>query len=407
MVRLGLDRIARLVDLPLVQWRAIHVAGTNGKGSICTYASALLQATSIRHGSFTSPHLIDRWDCIRLHGKTISEVSFHVIEKRVRQLAVERKVDASPFELLTATAFHAFSESAVELAVVEVGMGGRQDATNVLRDPLVTVISKIGLDHQAFLGNTLEEIAKEKAGIMKGGVPCIIDGTNAIEVMAVLEKVSKEIGVASLQVVDYNSAALPETARRLPNHQRANLACAITAVQTALERHGVKTELNKHIQALPNISVPGRLQEFSIENLTGRLEPVLLDGAHNRQSARVLADRVASLRNARCPITWLVAATKGKDLSDLFSPLIQPGDQVVTTRFGSVDGMLWIEAASRQELSKALPNFEVEHVDDVGDALELASTKAAGRPLVVAGSLYLVGEVHRLLRERSSIYHLS
>ena len=204
MIELGLGRISRLLkDIPIA-WRAIHVAGTNGKGSVCSYASAMLNAGSIKCGRFTSPHLIDRWDCITINDRVVDQRLFCQVEDVVKSRDQKNGIKASEFELLTATAFEIFNHEKVEVGVVEVGLGGRNDATNVLQDPLVTVITKIGKDHQSFLGNSLEEIAYQKAGIMKQNVACLVDGSNEGSVIDVLKQNAKESQAAPLTLIPQN-----------------------------------------------------------------------------------------------------------------------------------------------------------------------------------------------------------
>lgn len=197
MIELGISRIARLLQQTPLSWKAIHVAGTNGKGSISAYLSRLLAAGGIRCGRFTSPHLVDRWDCITIDEKVVQESLFRQIEASVKLRDQDLGIGASEFELLTATAFEIFNHERVEVGVVEVGMGGRRDATNVLDNVLVSVISKIGLDHQALLGDSIEQIAREKAGILKPDVPCVIDGTNSVEVLKTIQYRIRELGVDS------------------------------------------------------------------------------------------------------------------------------------------------------------------------------------------------------------------
>lgn len=200
MIRPGLERIALLLKGIHLPWKAVHVAGTNGKGSICAYLSALFHLTNIRCGRFTSPHLIDRWDCITVDEKPIAESIFRSVEERVKERNERHEIDASEFELLTATAFEIFAQERVEVAVIECGLGGRLDATNVIETPLVTVISKIGLDHQGLLGDTLKQIAFEKAGIIKTGATCVVDGTSNAEALAEIECIADEKGVDVKQI---------------------------------------------------------------------------------------------------------------------------------------------------------------------------------------------------------------
>ena len=188
MIKPGLARISQLLKNTALPWKAIHVAGTNGKGSVCAYLSAMLNADNIPFGRFTSPHLIDRWDCIMINGKTVDRELFVSTEDKVEKYNKTQGIGASEFELLTATAFTLFSQEKVKIGVVEVGMGGTEDATNILQDPAVTVITKIGEDHQKFLGSTKQEITDHKAGILKPGVPCVVDSTNDQQVIARIQE---------------------------------------------------------------------------------------------------------------------------------------------------------------------------------------------------------------------------
>ncbi|KAJ5665721.1 uncharacterized protein N7477_008169 [Penicillium maclennaniae] len=150
MIELGLSRVSSLLQQSSLTWKAIHIAGTNGKGSISAYLSHLLSNEGVRCGRFTSPHLIDRWDCITVGERVVQESLFRQIEDQVKLRDQRLGIGASEFELLTATAFEIFNHEKVEVGVIEVGMGGRLDATNILSDVLVSVIAKIGMDHQAF-----------------------------------------------------------------------------------------------------------------------------------------------------------------------------------------------------------------------------------------------------------------
>jgi folylpolyglutamate synthase len=242
MIELGLQRISRLLSQTHLPWRAIHVAGTNGKGSICVYISGMLEAynnssfrklskrPAIRHGRFTSPHLVDRWDCISINQKTVSSALFHEIEKKVLLRNATEDINASEFELLTATAFEIFTHEKVDIGVIEVGMGGRLDATNILGVPvdadhtsgesitralpLATAIAKIGLDHQSFLGTTLQAIASEKAGILKPTVPLVYDSSNPPEVHDTFQELAAKVGAPTPNPKDL-ILSTPESAEAL------------------------------------------------------------------------------------------------------------------------------------------------------------------------------------------------
>lgn len=409
MIEPGLVRIARLLKNTILPWRAIHVAGTNGKGSVCAYTSAMLTAGKIRCGRFTSPHLIDRWDCITIDENTVKENVFHEVEASVQARDKREGIRASEFELLTATAFEIFVREKVEIGVVEVGLGGRQDATNILRHPLVTIITKIGKDHELFLGDSLEEIADHKAGIMKEGVPCVIDATNASEILRVLERNAKEMEAGPLLCI---SAGVDDSNDWIWNvlsrenfevHQQINICLAINAVKFALERTHSLLEIQPLLQAIPQTLWPGRLQYVSIKEITDREPHVLLDGAHNAQSAEVLGSYVdAKLRGNGFPVTWVLAFSKGKDLGELLSRLVRPGDAILACRFGPVDGMPWVQSVDVEEILGATGALgipvQVHAATDMTHALCWATQISNNGPLVIAGSLYQVSDVSRLLR---------
>ncbi|KAK3985943.1 hypothetical protein QBC44DRAFT_146037 [Cladorrhinum sp. PSN332] len=401
MIDLGLTRITRLIQHTPQTWKAIHVAGTNGKGSICAYLSALLNASGSSCARFTSPHLIDRWDCIVIDGQPVSKSLFLEVEDVVKQRDRQDKIGATEFELLTATAFEIFHRQQVEFGVVEVGLGGKLDATNSLKQKAVTVIAKIGLDHQSFLGNTIGEIALQKAGIMRAGVPCVVDDSNEKSVLEVIKQHAREV-VAELHFPD--TGEIGKEMRDWEPHQKQNLASAYKAFKLAKPEN--ERPLGELLKAVREVSWPGRLQKLDIGRITGETKQVLLDGAHNTQSAEVLAAYVERhLRSPGEPVTWVVAATQGKDMDGILGLLLRPGDQVVAVRFQPVDGMPWVKPADPAELLRLAGQHGVEASalqdagSDVKKALVLAAEAAGDRPVVIAGSLYLVSSVLRLLRE--------
>jgi folylpolyglutamate synthase/dihydrofolate synthase len=476
MIELGLQRISQLLSKTHLPWRAIHVAGTNGKGSICVYISGMLEAYNnsslrklskkpvIRHGRFTSPHLIDRWDCISINQKTVSSALFHEIEKKVLSRNASEDINASEFELLTATAFEIFTHEKVDIGVIEVGMGGRLDATNILGVPvdgdssitralpLATAIAKIGLDHQSFLGTTLQAIASEKAGILKPTVPLVYDSSNPPEVHETFQKLALKIGaptpdpkdlvISSPESVQALAQTLPPsdiqaptlespttTTDNTPIHTRHNASVALQATILALSQLP-PTLSPSHISTAPGLlpallsipsqtTFPGRLQTLNIHTLTGRKQPILLDGAHNAQSAAVLAEAVAKLRAADsssgAEVTWLLAASDSKDIHELLRPLLKARDQFCAVEFGPVDGMPWVKAMAAAKVADAARAVLRENGDvggggesasvdsafgkDVVAGLREACRRADGGVMVVAGSLYLVGSVLRALRE--------
>ncbi|KAH8821131.1 Mur ligase [Xylogone sp. PMI_703] len=408
MIELGLQRISRLISHTPQSWKAIHVAGTNGKGSICAYLSSMLQATGIRCGRFTSPHLIDRWDCVNINGVPVRQSVFLEAEKLVQQRDKTESLKASEFELLTATAFECFAREKIEMGVIEVGLGGRLDATNVLENKVVTVISKIGLDHQSFLGNTIEEITWQKAGIMRPGVPCVVDRTNPSSVQKVIKDYAAEIGTEVI-LSSTDSALFDELSETsFEPHQWENLACAYTAYQLAYTKS--QSSLERLLPAVKGMTFPGRLQTIDISRMTGRKEPVILDGAHNGQSAEVLGAYVDKhLRPKASKVVWVLAASKGKELHEILKPLLRPEDCVAGVQFGPVDGMPWVEPMAPQDILATATKVGIDvsqqfnSGSDIPGALRWAVETAKGGPLVIAGSLYQVSDVLRLCRNAEQL----
>jgi folylpolyglutamate synthase/dihydrofolate synthase len=404
MIELGLGRISRLLRHTPQPWSAIHVAGTNGKGTICAYLSAMLHASGVRSGRFTSPHLIDRWDCITINEQAVQESVFQEAEDLVLKRNQIEEIGASKFELLTATAFEIFAQEKIEMGVIEVGLGGRLDATNAMENKTVTVISKIGLDHQSFLGNTIEEIAREKAGIMRPGVPCVLDKSNPHSVQKVVEAYAKKIGTDVILSSTESSFLDGLSEEDFEPHQWENLACAYTAFHLAYTK--LESPLHRLLPAIQNITWLGRLQTVDVRSVTGRSETVLLDGAHNVQSAEVLGSYVDKrLRKSTNKVTWVLAASQGKELEGILKPLLHPGDCVAAVKFGPVDGMPWVESMAPQDILAAASASGVDATQlynaegTVSGALRWAATVANGGPIVIAGSLYLVSDVLRLLRD--------
>ncbi|KAI2606425.1 FolC bifunctional protein [Hypoxylon fragiforme] len=403
MVNLGLARITALLKQTPQTWNAIHVAGTNGKGSICAYLTTMLRANKISCGRFTSPHLIEPRDCIFINDSIVSENKFRHFQGLVKKRNEEQSLGASEFELLTATAFEIFQSEEIEVGIIEVGLGGALDATNALKRKCVTVISKIGLDHQSFLGNTIEEIAVQKAGIMRKGVPCVVDSSNPKSVLDVMQRHAEETG-NDIHFTNYETNTLVEKLRdNLEPHECQNLACTYDAFQLAYPQQA--SSINILASAVQNMVWPGRLQWLSIEKITGRKDNILLDGAHNPQSAEVLSAFVKKhLRSSSKPITWVIAATLGKDISEMLKLLLHDGDSVATVEFGPVDQMPWVNPNKSGAILDTIRNCEIalssefDASTDVRSALSWASKLANEGPLVIAGSLYLVSDIFKLLK---------
>ncbi|KAK1468586.1 hypothetical protein CMEL01_00353 [Colletotrichum melonis] len=412
-ISLGLHRISRALEGVPQKWDAIHVAGTNGKGTTCTYLSALCKSFGISNGLFTSPYLIEPRDAIKINGTPVAQDVYADVNRKIiaddqARLSQDAAQEAlSLFEVTTLIAFGVFSRADVQMGIVEVGLGGRLDSTNALRRKTVTVITKIGLDHQAFLGNTLPEIAKEKAGIMMAGVPCVVDGSNPPEVLEVFRQHAASVSAPlhlttsqpGLLEALYDSELMP--------HQAQNMACAIAAFQLAYPHLNLSVE--KALPILKDVSHLGRLSWLNVEakHPSRKEKPILIDGAHNPQSAETLSTYVERrLREADKPVTWIVSVSKqdGKDAGGMLRTLLRPGDNVACVGFSRRETMPWVEPLPLQTLREMASNAGAKEVFESKDGLEEATRwaveTAKDGPVVLTGSLYLVGDAYRTLSKR-------
>ncbi|RLC60871.1 MAG: bifunctional folylpolyglutamate synthase/dihydrofolate synthase [Chloroflexota bacterium] len=399
--RFDLGRVVRLLGLldnPHHRFRSIHVAGTKGKGSTSAMLASILRAAGYRVGLYTSPHLHTFRERIRLDGEIISEGSVAALTERLQPL-VAQVPDLTTFEVITVLACEYFAENAADLVVLEVGLGGRLDATNVVT-PLVAVITPISFDHVQYLGHTLTAIATEKAGIIKPGVP-VVSAPQPAEALTVIEAVCLARG-APLTVVDRawtwrSEEATPEgqtfSARptggtwntyRLPllgNHQLGNAATALTTVDV-LRGLGIDIPSDAVVNGLANVHWPGRLE------VMGRHPWVVVDGAHNGDSAQKLAAALPALFPYRRMIL-VYGALAGHSVPDMLAALLPVADEVILTRVGNPRGVdpatLLVEVQARGR--------QAECVAPVGAALERALRIASAEDLVcVTGSLYVVAD---------------
>ena len=486
MIDLTLHRIQRLAALlPVYTRPTCHIAGTNGKGSVSRLLSSILSASQppLKVGRFNSPHLISIHDSIVINDKPVAADLYSAIRNEIELVDRRHDIGASSFKILTLTALVAFERSGVDVVVAEVGMGGRLDATNVIPDDciLVSALTSVDLDHQAFLGSTISAIAREKAGIARNGKPFVIGRQKHHEVDEVVLNAVAERGghverVSSVVegVGPKSYLALPPTSNiRLPapprlriampcfseavdttlplygEHQRDNTAIATTIISTLLSRHpslGDSTiNLRERItpetvaQGIRNATWPGRLSFHQVcitdQSTSPPTKPltVLIDGAHNPASATALAAFISELligpkdASARHATTSSISLTFVLGLSDsppktpvdTLTPLLTlsyaPESPVTTNiavvRFSPPDGMPWVKSVAPSELRRAvlgiLPDanvWEAREDEDTGPgallrALKWAASQQEEQLVVVTGSLYLVADFYRLLRD--------
>lgn len=416
-INLGLSRVSKLLSYlgnPHERLTVLHVAGTNGKGSVCSYLSSILQDSSNRVGKFTTPHLIEVTDSITINNKPISWSVYRNIRNNLETINKRHQLNCTEFELLTCIAFQYFHNVNCQWCVIEVGLGGRLDATNVIpgHRKAACGITKIGLDHEAFLGNTLTKIAQEKAGIITKGVKyAVVDGSNEQSVIKTVEEKCKEMdcqltitdpdfGTNHINTVSWGRLVF----EKLPlngHYQICNLRVALAIIDGIQQRKMIDISTDTIMKRLQNVEWPGRLQNlnFCYDPLQKSTIPVLLDGAHNGSAAIELAKFLRKQFGDQ-QLTFVVSVTSGKDLKPLLSPLLRPQDRVIVTEYGPVDGMPWISPMAASELSLHIkenytPTVEVR--DNLQDVVSfIMKSQQTSAPVVICGSLYLCGELLRL-----------
>ncbi len=408
-LRLGLDRMRRFLrefDAPQDRYPIVHVAGTNGKGSVCTMVAEILRRQGFRTGLYTSPHLQRVNERILVDGQEIGDEALASLLDRIAAAPRERAAvpgDAEPtdepltyFEILTAAAFLHFAEVAVDVAVMEVGMGGRLDATNVVR-PVACAITTVGLDHTEVLGPDVASIAGEKAGVLKPDVPAVIGGVPA-DALRVIRTIAQERGAPLLvynqdfhvtrdgttfawhgpgRVITGLETGMPGT------HQVDNAAVAVALTEC----------LPAHLQCGEAAVRQGLLHARIAARLEWVAPDVLVDSAHNADGAVTLAAYLRS-RQPRGPRTLVLGCSREKDVHAIAVLLAPQVDRVFTTACAHS------RALSPGQVAIALEGLSVPVIPAGGIEEALAAARAEGGEVVVAGSIFLAGTVRDLLGVR-------
>ncbi len=399
-IKLGLENIRRLLaegDRPQDRLLSVHVGGTNGKGSTAALLEAMLRAGGLRVGKFTSPHLIDISERFIVDGRPISP------DELDRQIAffraIAERMDPPPtfFEMNTAIAFRWFATEHVDIALIEVGMGGRFDSTNVI-EPLVSVVTNIGLEHTEHLGDTLEKIAFEKAGIIKSGTPVIL-GEREPGPRDVLLSRASELGSPALlcgrdfdgsvsgpafeQMFSYTSPALrlgPVPLALAGAFQAANAALAVAAAERLMPRFPGVT-VDSIIAGLASASWPCRMEKVL------NTPPVIIDVAHNPHGAAVLAEQLP-------PCVVVMAVSSDKAATAIIEALGPVTATLVLTEFSGRRAMPLdvLRAAAGARAHESAPTLR----EAIQRAMPLASSH---RPLLITGSVFTAGEARRILTE--------
>ncbi|SHI91677.1 dihydrofolate synthase / folylpolyglutamate synthase [Malonomonas rubra DSM 5091] len=406
-IKLGLENIRKLLerlDNPQRQLRIIHIAGTNGKGSTAAALANVFQVAGIRTGLYTSPHLHSFTERVRVATQQIDEAEVVRLTDEIRPHAEELRTTF--FEFTTALALLHFQRNGCQWAILETGMGGRLDATNAV-EPELCLITPIAQDHGAYLGETLAQVAAEKAGIFKPDVP-VISSRQQPEVWPVLQRRADEVGTDLLRAEsDYDWTAAEETLsfrgfgcelnalrpQLQGRHQQQNLALALAAVSW-LRNAGVALPEAAMRQGVEQTRWPGRLEWLP--------DDVLLDGAHNAAGAQVLADYLAEkkLRD----LHLVVGLKADKQAAELLAPLLPFVRRLYATR-PPVD-----EAVSPEFLVKLATQADVSAAayDDPKMALQAArQQRQKGEILLVAGSLFLVAALREMLLPETELLSIS
>lgn len=405
-IDLGLDRILQLLAAlgsPHHQVPVVHIAGTNGKGSVCAYVSSVLTAAGYRVGRYTSPHLVDWTERICIQDQAITPEALQRSLHQVESVIQPEEPSPTQFEVITAAAWWYFAQTQVDVAVVEVGLGGRLDATNVCEHPLVTVITPVSRDHWQRLGPTLTDIAREKAGILKAGCPAVV-GPQPAEAREVIEHTLHRLNCPSvwpqpaewLQPDAVNrdpqtdipalpmaiAEGIPYPLPLLGELQLTNSAIAIAAIQQ-LRQQGWRIADTAITQGMARTRWPGRLQWVQWQGLS-----LLIDGAHNLAAAQTLRQYLERLPSQ--PVHWLMGMLSTKDHRAIFGALLRAGDRlslVPVQDHSSADpqdlATLATTVCRDLKTCQVYPNLE---------AGLNALTAEPRTHQVLCGSLYLVGE---------------
>lgn len=412
-MRLGLENSYKLLELlgnPQDKLKFVHVAGTNGKGSVCSFISNTLKEQGYKVGLYTSPYLETFTERIRLNGNNIPEEDvariITIMKEKIEQMVGEGFAYPTEFEIETAMAFYYYWEQQADYVVLEVGLGGRYDATNVIKSPLLSIIVSISLDHVGVLGDTLGKIAYEKAGIIKeDGIAVVYKQKQEAE--EVIKDVCKEKNTKYIEAnfenlvikrSDINSQVfdcnvLGEEFENMEisligEHQVNNAVVSLTAIKVLRDEKQVEISDEAIRRALLNTKWPGRIEKI-------RNNPTfIIDGAHNEDGARSLSKALEKYFNGK-RMTLLIGMLKDKDIDGVLEILMDKFDKVITTTPDSDRSISCEELKGKIE--KYVPN--VTAIENINEAVKYVLDNATEDEIIIsAGSLYMIGHVRQLIK---------
>lgn len=415
-IKLGLENMAEFLARtgdPHRDFKTIHVTGTNGKGSVCAFLASVLTESGFKTGLYTSPHMVDFRERIAIDGVMIPEEDVVRIGGELRETMEAMAKDDSEkqltfFEFTTGLAFRYFSEEKVDFAVIEVGMGGRLDATNLIA-PEVTGITRIGLEHTTYLGNTLQDIAREKAGIIKEGISLVSCERNRT-VLPIIENacarkgadlmlIGRDFDVVAWSPVesgslfdyagvhDHADLSIPLMGR----HQVENVAMAV-ALAEELECKGFSIPEEALRRGLSRTSWRGRLDIVSKDPM------MIFDGSHNPEGVETSVQTLQD--QGLAPLTYVVACMSDKDSAGIIRALAPTAARMIVTQ---VDIGRSMKASDLFEITRGVWQGDIRAVDNTVDALQLAFDDYRGKGVCVIGSFYLVGEAMKWLDRMGSM----
>lgn len=401
---------------PERRMKVIHVAGTNGKGSVCAFLSSILTHAGYRTGLFTSPHLVNITERFQINGEEVSQEcftwAFEEVKRAVDAMIADGYAHPAYFELLFAAGLLIFQREQIEYLILETGLGGRLDATNLVEHPIATVLTTISLDHMEYLGDTVAKIAGEKAGIIKEGVPVIFDGRNPEsrevilatakekqapvweyrqEMCKILDKTDKSIDfLLDCSYDEGNGSVLSITVPYLAEYQLVNSSLAVGAIHMIDPQHVIRDEVIA--EGIRSTRWQGRMETV--------LPGVVLDGAHNADGIKEFIRTVVGVQEHRS-VSLLFSAVVEKEYEKMIAEIcesVHPTSIVVT----QIDGARVVPAEVLSGVFRKYTDAEIFTEPDVEKAFIQALAKKGDGMLFCAGSLYLVGDIKAILQRKES-----
>lgn len=390
-IKLGLERISAIMDLlgnPQDKIKVIHVAGTNGKGSVSAITAEVLKCSGYKTGLYTSPHLYSYTERIKINDSFISKEDFANYISNTEKLAKDNNIDLTEFEILTAAAYKYFYDNEVDFAVMETGLGGRFDAVNIVEKPIISVITSISIDHKDRLGDTIEKIAFEKAGIIKKNCPVAvnIDNKGFDVIKKISENLYSELFIAD-KIVDIkfengeNYAVTDGVNYRFSLwglHQKQNLSLVFKVVEI-LQKSGVNILKKSIEQALMKVFLPARFQYIKEKNM-------ILDGSHNADAAKILRENL-DFYFPDVKRKWIYGTLSTKEYDKVVNTLFRAGDKVFLYKFNHD------LSVSEDEICKKIIHLDEIKIENFSKTANTLNFSSKNYLIIVTGSFYMIGDL--------------